>query len=258
MKSIIINMERSVERKKRAAHLFSKTGLQHEFYKAIDGRVLSPSEITKHLHTQVSLHRDGTGHFNVGALGCALSHYGVYQQVVNSEDEYVAIFEDDVMFGSELKQLFPQIENHMQVDDIVLLYFIPSNNTKIKLSEGTKLTGDYKLVDIVKPEWGVGAAGAYILHRSAAVKLYHEVYPIKRAADAWIHHSNATGLNLKCVYPFPVLPTYEISEIGYGKAGRLLKLKRFLDKKNIWPFSYVFKRNRERIWNNKLSKLELI
>jgi len=111
-----INLEKRVDRRERCNLLFKKYNLKFNYFKAIDGNNL------KHLSSVL----------NKGAIGCCLSHYKIWEDIVIKNNKISLITEDDVIFHDDVLQLFklyyPEVPS-----DWNLLYF-GGNHCKQKLN----------------------------------------------------------------------------------------------------------------------------
>ena len=80
----VINLERRPDRKNRAEAALNELNLAHKFVKAVDARHLT-EEIIQALGIRLmpSYRDPHTGRFvNYGEIGCFLSHYGVWEEMV--------------------------------------------------------------------------------------------------------------------------------------------------------------------------------
>src|SRR5205085_12668053 len=91
-KTVCINLERRSDRKTEMIKLFDLHHItNYEFYKAIDGSTLEP---TKEIY---NLFKDNDFGYRRGMIGCALSHYNIWNQLLNDTDnDFYLIFEDDI------------------------------------------------------------------------------------------------------------------------------------------------------------------
>jgi len=71
------------------------TGLQVELFKGVDGRKLSPDEISKHCTPLWSTFGPKS------AIGCGLSHLAVWKAFLKTNNHLALIFEDDVVLTND-------------------------------------------------------------------------------------------------------------------------------------------------------------
>ena len=95
MKVFIINLKRSVARRKSIEKECVRYKLDYEFIDAVDGRLLSPTEIKRHT-------RDLNYACRPGEIGCALSHIKAYRLMCDRGINTALILEDDAKLTPEI------------------------------------------------------------------------------------------------------------------------------------------------------------
>lgn len=106
----IINLARRIDRKQKMGELFKKHRItNYEFVEAIDGSVL---QLT---HDIYKLFKGNDFGNRKGFIGCALSHYSLWIQLVQSNDSRFIIFEDDIQIEPEFADRLKQIQ--MEITD---------------------------------------------------------------------------------------------------------------------------------------------
>ncbi len=161
LKAYLINLDRSQDRLQRMYQQFEKAGLAFERVAAVDGKTLSDDEIAS-----IKRNAGWKEPLNRSELGCFLSHRKCLEQIVESGEQYAAVFEDDVKFSGSAKQFF-------QSDA-----WIPSDADIIKLeTHGRKVLMD-KPVTLVAGEYSVARlysqnilAAGYIISAKYAASL---------------------------------------------------------------------------------------
>ena len=96
----IVNLERRPDRKADVENKLIKSGYNNEEYeinKAVDGKQLEP---TQELY---NLFKDNNRR---GVIGCALSHYYLWKQLLEDNDlDYYVILEDDIEIVDNFKDV---------------------------------------------------------------------------------------------------------------------------------------------------------
>lgn len=103
-------------------------------------------------------------------VGCAASHLSIYEKMIKEQIPYVAIFEDDMVFCSNIGLLFSKLEQVLN-PQIPCVYL---------LSTGEK-DGDFRLASL-KTEV---CAGGYVVTLAAAERLLKLNTPLSVPVDAW-------------------------------------------------------------------------
>lgn len=169
-KTFCINLERRPDRKDVMIERFNKANLDVEFVKAVDGRELAWTEELKHLF------RNNTYGSHRGVIGCALSHYNLWRQLTNSNDDSYLIFEDDVTladnFKEKLSHAYAQVENNDF--DILYLTFTIYNNKLETMKDVMRSNNFPKVIPFDTSFYGAGNIG-YIISKSGAKKLLQYV-----------------------------------------------------------------------------------
>lgn len=121
MKCIVINLERSTERRRLMSVQFESRGVAFEFSKARDRLELSESDYEIYADRGSRLMK--WKHSSVpGALGCRISHQQVYRACLEDEElDSIAKFEADALLGEEFGRALRALESTEEVFDIVFL-----------------------------------------------------------------------------------------------------------------------------------------
>ncbi|XP_029658681.1 glycosyltransferase 25 family member [Formica exsecta] len=102
----MINLLRRPERRKRMHRLFDELGIRAEIIDAVDGRTLNESSLQKWGVTPMPEYSDPyyKRPMTMGEIGCFLSHYGIWQKVLENGYKRVMVLEDDVRFEPFFRQ----------------------------------------------------------------------------------------------------------------------------------------------------------
>ena len=96
--AFLINLDRAPERLEFVKPNIDQLGFPVERISAIDGKLLSKSELHK-----VCDYKKFKSYFKMlperGTIGCSLSHEKALKRFLESEYEFALIFEDDVVFN---------------------------------------------------------------------------------------------------------------------------------------------------------------
>ena len=207
----LINLDRSKERYNYIAKNLKKLGIKFERISAVDGSTFSKSKIDEVV--DFKSYEQFLGHTpKLGTIGCALSHYQVWQTFLNSDLEYAVVFEDDVSFDPiKLKSAIDQIiaiPNYWDIAGFELSH----NGTPLAikpLKDGHQLST--YLTEITH-------TGAYIINRKAARNLLSKALPIKMPVDHYFTRTWELDLKFTGVEnPRLVYQTFGDSEIDQSQ-----------------------------------------
>ena len=205
----IINLKRRQDRKEKTKNLLKNNNLtNYEFIEAVDGLTLTPT-------TEIyNLFKNNDFGNRRGFIGCAMSHYNLWKQLANSEEDYYIIFEDDnssldVNISSKLSDITSQImENKSKYDIIYLGYSVFPNYEKEKYEK----IANYEMTIIsLKKNQYMGGFFGYIICKSGAEKMINYVNQngIKHGIDYLIKinpEMNSYNIQPHIVYSEVVTP----------------------------------------------------
>lgn len=200
LKSYVINLEKSTVRKQYMQELLSGCEfLDLEFMKAIDGRLLSEEERRTAFDFSRCMSMYGK-ELNAGEIGCALSHRKAYAQLLQSDQPYALILEDDITIIRDLNALdLEQINRTM-------------NDIRPRV---LMLSGDYwyyaKRESVVRLFSAAGAY-AYIINRAAAQRIL-SLTPPCCVADDWMYYKRK-GLQLFAILPYMIDANMNMGLLG--------------------------------------------
>jgi GR25 family glycosyltransferase involved in LPS biosynthesis len=114
-----INLERREDRKELMQRQFSEQKIDVEFVKAVDGKLLEPSDDLKELF------RDNDFHYRRGVIGCALSHVNLWKRIIAMDSsEPVCIFEDDALLVQNYSACLQNVLKKLPKDvDVLFLSY---------------------------------------------------------------------------------------------------------------------------------------
>ncbi|MFB6324673.1 glycosyltransferase family 25 protein [Pantoea deleyi] len=220
MKIFIINLARSVERRKSMAQQLSALNLNYEFIDAIDGKKLTHDEIlqnTKPISYAVTC----------GEIGCSLSHIKIYKKIKSENIPIALILEDDALLSPETVSALSEIE------ELNL-----KNPTITLLTEDPKYIGSplhnsrFKNHKIFKVLEGACSHG-YIINNSAACKMVDFLYPVWMVADKWQLLNEYSVCNVEAVVP-PVIGKTPCADSSTIQIESTLKRRIEEQKKLMW------------------------
>jgi glycosyl transferase family 25 len=185
MPIIVINLERNVPRRKFILRHLLEQGFEASVFKAVDGRELDLAELERTgIYNEALSIEKFSRRLSLAEIGCAMSHLGVYAQVLHGSADMVLVLEDDAM-------LVPNFEASLQE----VLAGLPSDWDVVQLIYECN---DFEPVAprvvrfLMQRSMPVAAAG-YLLRKSGAQKLLDGGYPIHYPADSLIGRSPRWG-----------------------------------------------------------------
>lgn len=119
VRCVVINLPIAWERREAVKHEFEKVGLEYEIWEAVDGTRLTDEE--KRFVDNETRNRLGFQEWDNSSLACLLSHTAVLKNLVDSEDDMIAIFEDDAILHPDIIDVLAALEEQPDGFDVVKL-----------------------------------------------------------------------------------------------------------------------------------------
>jgi GR25 family glycosyltransferase involved in LPS biosynthesis len=179
----LLNLERRPDRKLQMCKQFNEVGLGNAYtiFKAIDGNELESS-------MELKLLFDGNDFGSRrGVIGCALSHLKMWRELlVDKENNYYVIFEDDSTFSPLFKEQFNKLTSEFQEKEVIFLgyHMFEKNRALVKDIYDNSSNADIKIESLNKSLY-IGGTFSYSINKVGAKKLvdYIEKNGIKHGID---------------------------------------------------------------------------
>jgi GR25 family glycosyltransferase involved in LPS biosynthesis len=165
----VVNLERRKDRKEKMEEVLK--GITYQFVKAVDGNSILPT-------TEISNLFIGNDFGNrKGVIGCALSHYQLWKQLVNDTVDYYIILEDDITVTNDFNEKLEKIK----AEDICFLgYHMYSKDRDASYDEKDGFS-----IQPFQNDFYVGGTFGYYVTKKGAQKLLDHiaVHGIKHGID---------------------------------------------------------------------------
>lgn len=176
-KILYINLDRRPDREINMQSELKKINFDGsiERIKAVEGRELTRENISKKLFTDEAIDDifdKNKGMYYIltkGAAGCAMSHYNIYQKIINecTDSDKILILEDDIKIADNF---IPKLKDYLKE--------IPDNDI-LFLGYHLQTTHSTEVYNPVEKIWGLFG---YIINKKAAKEIL-SVYPLKHQID---------------------------------------------------------------------------
>lgn len=205
----IINLERRQDRKEETIKKLTDAGInkdQYEFINAVDGQKLEPTQEI------FDLFKENDFGNRKGVIGCALSHYNLWKQLLTDKNnEYYLIMEDDFTLCSNFKTKIELLKNEFISKECLFLgYHMFEDNRKIvKDIYDNDLLETIKVTPLNKNLY-IGGTFLYSINKNGAKKMveYIQNKGIRHGIDYVIKNVD----NLDCYESHPLLVFSEWNE----------------------------------------------
>ena len=222
----MVNLERRPDRYERMKYNFDQLGIDYKWVPAMDGRTITEDFLAEagiKMLPEFSEPYHGRA-LTYGEIGCFLSHYRLWQQIVEEELDLVLIFEDDIKFEpyfiSKLEYLKSELFDLEGSWDLVFL-----GRKILHNSEEPWLEGSEQLVKVDYTYWTLSylltLRGAKLLlageplGKMVPVDEYLPIMYGRHPNSTWAQHFPSEKLRALSVHPLLVFPTHYTGEQGY-------------------------------------------
>ena len=220
MRTYVINLARSTERRAHIMAELGKTGILYEIVTAVDGRELDLGD--SQIVDPVFASRNQA---HPGIIGCALSHLDVYRKILDDGPEIACVLEDDVLLPADLAALTDAIAPQMVGAEVVLLNFQSYEPCRVTRSGAVQLYSSRLLAHVVSQ---AHSTGGYLITREACARMVKNGLPVRFVADDWASFCRDGAIDtLRCVGPMPVIqsPVFRTTLSYYRPGSRYARLR---------------------------------
>ncbi len=223
MRLLVINLERSLERRKWITDSFAAQTLVPEFVSAIDANAMEPGDIDAWNESS-----DGPP-MMAAEIAVFKSHRKCWDAAASGDDEYVCIFEDDVHLSSDA-HLF--LKDGSWIPDGADIIKIETFRNSVHCSRPPlQPVHGHQLLRLHTLHWG---AAGYIISRSCAARLFELSKTRLYAADEFLFSPTFSifrDLDLYQVSPALCIQDMQLEEIN--RAGNLQSVKGVRDDHHL-------------------------
>lgn len=174
----VINMYNRADRLQFITDRLKKERLSFQRVEAVDGKELT---LTPDLLT---LFKDNDFGFRRGVIGCALSHYNLWKELIESDKSYYVIMEDDASFCKNFLKKLQYILSECKYDLLFLGYHM-SHNNRLANKEKYNVESENIVIESLKTDIYIGGTHCYIITKEGASTLldFIDVNGIKHGID---------------------------------------------------------------------------
>ena len=220
----MINLKRRVERRLKMETTLKELGLDFTHLEAVDGKLLTDEVLIQKGITLLPEYADPyhKRSMTMGEVGCFLSHYAIWQKMVELNQDEVLVLEDDIRFEPFFTDRAEQLmEEARMIGGWDLIYF-----GRKRLQENEEfLPNSENFVKVSYTYWTLG----YVITLEGAKKLL-AAEPLKRLLpvdeflpimfnehpnDSWKLKYETRNLNAWSTNPLLLYPTHYTGEEGY-------------------------------------------
>lgn len=178
MKTFVVSLKRSKDRREYVAAHLSALQISFEFSDAVDGSTLTETELCVAQLPKWQKRYYGY-YLSPSELGCSLSHLQVYKKMVDENIACALILEDDVWLTPSVVPVLTALEEKLDKDEKSV--WLLSEGAETDCSRFKQILSPYGYAPIKKAYF----THAYVITLAAAKLLLPVLYPVAHVADCW-------------------------------------------------------------------------
>tara|TARA_A100000164_G_C21839053_1_gene739199 strand:+ start:515 stop:1285 length:771 start_codon:yes stop_codon:yes gene_type:complete len=222
IKTIYINLEKDKVRNKKMIKLLDENNINYKRQNAVWGKNINLDDLNKKIIDNKGLediknkkYKYGLS-LTMGAIGCALSHYNIFYNIVekkNNDKDIYLILEDDIKFEKNLIYNINQLLKDAPLNwDIIYIGYGPLlDNYKNK-----KIKDNWYKTNRVHGTFG------YLLNKKGARKIL-DLFPIKYQIDTELYLASKNNKINSYIYKPQLIFHYNYSESNIQVNPKTLK-----------------------------------
>lgn len=157
-KAVVVSLISEYERRQHIDNLFDEYNIAFNYFDAINK--FQVDETLQKYNLEVRSKR-----ISEGEVACYLSHYCLWQQVVEQDLPYLMVFEDDIYFSKNADDLLNKLDWLPNDFDVTKL---ETMHCRVMINKGVSLRSEHKLCQMRSSHMGMAG---YIVSQKGAKKL---------------------------------------------------------------------------------------
>jgi len=231
---LVINLERSKDRRRHMEKELGRFGVEYSFFPAVDGNKLTREERSSYSLRHAVCTRNAP--LKGVEIGCAFSHGRVYEKMVAENIEELLILEDDCVFEDHFFEVLSCRESWLPLGWGLInftSFVLDSDTDCTPLHNLSSSIPPLQLVALKRPHFG---CGCYLINLHEAKQLLNILYPIRAPIDVITSIASVGRLNVYTIFPAPA--TLKVA--GFPSTIQTKKhLKSLIKWKNLWVGQWV-------------------
>lgn len=194
----VISLERDKEKRKAINETLQSFGLDFSFIDAVDGIMLSESQINSIREKSVGAVVSRAIPPTPGEIGCTLSHVKAYQQMLKENQEWACILEDDVILDERFKVFIDTFQSSAVLpEDLYLMGGQACSVSKriIKSNRNIRCVGGQEFYKTIRSQYLVQGTCCYLVSSNMASRLISLSEKKFILADNWGYLSENKYIN---------------------------------------------------------------
>lgn len=158
----VINLKRRPDRLEKVSSILKDEQLVFDVVEAVDGKELEYSqELDK-------LFRGNDFKSRRTFIGCAMSHYKLWKDLIKSNDPYYIIMEDDVQLCPNFKNKLETIKDSFEDKEIIFMGYLKTKENKDKYFSKYNIESNNISVNLLEKDLYIGGTHCYCISKRGA------------------------------------------------------------------------------------------
>ncbi|XP_038614151.1 procollagen galactosyltransferase 2 [Tachyglossus aculeatus] len=223
----MINLKRRKDRRDRMLRTLYEQEIEVKIVEAVDGKALNTSQLKALNIDMLPGYRDpySSRPLTRGEIGCFLSHYSIWKEVIDRDLEKTLVIEDDVRFEHQFKKKLIKLMD--DIDRVQLDWeLIYIGRKRMQVQEPEKAVPN--VVNLVEADYSYWTLG-YVISLEGAQKLvgadpFGKMLPVdeflpvmynKHPVAKYMEYYEPRDLKAFSVEPLLIYPTHYTGQPGY-------------------------------------------
>lgn len=196
----VINLNRSEERRNYTSAQLNNLEISFNLIEAIDGKELPDDEVIN--SEKYRKFRSGlySRYLRKEEVGCSLSHFKIYKQMLEDNIPIACILEDDNEYLPTFREILSELNSRDTDWDILYLGHRSGDTPKEAKTVNKERLNQLNAFVADALELPHGTHG-YIISKKAAGILLENAFPLNVPFDLFLGNSNSMGLKMKLLTP---------------------------------------------------------
>lgn len=204
MKTYVISLQDSFDRRKSISTKLELNGLNYSFFNAAKGK---DQDLLKKINKQINY----SAFKSDGEIGCAISHLALYKKLIDSNEKAMLILEDDIILSPKFLKTIESLRQNISKNDLILIGY--GSSITLSYSDSKYISSFSKKTKIEKiklwyPRESLMGTIGYIIGSEAAEKIFYFSKKIDKPSDVLLNYAPVLGIDYRALVDQVVFPDF--------------------------------------------------
>jgi len=211
MQIFVINLKKDSDRRRKISQQLDSLGVVFSFFEGVNGRELKDEELLSAYKPKRSIDKSKRL-LTQGEIGCALSHFNIYQKMLDENIDRAIVLEDDAVIGKNFLEAIDVVAHLPCNWEIFLLGY--SSSREIPCNFKLDLVGNSTVFNVGISPKSRGCLHGYVISKSGAERMLSYKDSLYQPID--MYTADYRMINSYVIYPRVVYQNKDLeSSIGY-------------------------------------------